>query len=54
MRERELTELEKQVRALEKTNLDINEKLNAAHLADATTFTYDKHTLENHSDHLFV
>ncbi len=42
MREQELIELEEHVRSLEQTNLDINEKLNAAHLADATTFTYDK------------
>jgi hypothetical protein len=40
MREQELIEFVEQVRALEQTNLDINEKLNAAHVADATTFTY--------------
>jgi len=39
MREQELVELEQHVRALEQVNLDINEKLNAAHIADATTFT---------------
>jgi hypothetical protein len=40
MREHELAALEERVLALEQTNLDINEKLNAAHLADATTFSY--------------
>ena len=40
MREQELLLLEQHVRALEQTNLAINEKLNAAFLADATTFTY--------------
>lgn len=40
MREQELAQLEEHVRALEETNLAINNKLNAAHLADATTFTY--------------
>jgi hypothetical protein len=40
MREQELAQLEKQVRDLEQTNLGINEKLDAAHLADANTFTY--------------
>jgi hypothetical protein len=39
MREQELVELEQYVRALEQVNLEINEKLNAAHIADATTFT---------------
>jgi len=43
MREQELAELEQHVRALEQTNLSINEKLNAAHVADATTFTYYKY-----------
>lgn len=42
MREEELAQLEQHVRALEETNLNINEKLNAAHLSDATAFTYDK------------
>ena len=46
MREEELTQLEQHVRALEETNLNINEKLNAAHLADATAFTYYKEFLE--------
>lgn len=43
MREKELIELEQHVRALEQTNLEINEKLNVAHLTDATTFTYYKY-----------
>ena len=42
MRQQELAQLEQQVRALEETNLSINEKLNAAHLADATAFTYER------------
>ncbi len=47
MREQELAELEEHVHRLEQTNLDINEKLNAAHVADATTFTYDFEILFN-------
>ena len=39
MRQQEFLQLEQQVRALEQTNLGITEKLNAAFLADATTFT---------------
>jgi hypothetical protein len=40
MREQELAELEEHVRALEQTNLDINERLNTAHVTDATAFSY--------------
>ncbi|CAF2717582.1 unnamed protein product [Rotaria sp. Silwood2] len=39
MREQELIELEEHIRALEETNLAINEKLNTAHLTDTTAFT---------------
>ena len=41
MREQELAGLAEQVRALEQTNLDISERLNTAHVTDATAFTYD-------------
>jgi hypothetical protein len=40
MREQELAELEEHVRALEQTNLDISERLNTAHVTDATAFSY--------------
>lgn len=47
LRRQELAQLEQQVRALEETNLSINEKLNAAHLTDATAFTYGRKLLKN-------
>lgn len=39
MREQELIELEDHVRNLEQTNLAMNEKLNAANIANNATFT---------------
>lgn len=39
MRERELVELEENVRSLEKINLDITDKLNAADITNNAAFT---------------
>jgi hypothetical protein len=38
LQEKRITELEEYVRSTEQTNLMISQKLNAAHVADTTTF----------------
>ena len=41
MREQELQQLEENVRSMEQMNLNITEKLNDAHVANNTTYTYE-------------
>ena len=41
MREQELEQIEENVRSMEQTNLNITQKLNAAHVANNTTYTWE-------------
>jgi hypothetical protein len=40
-REKELVQLNEEIRTLEQTNLSITDKLKLAHLANNTTYTYE-------------